>query len=263
MIDAPLMFSVDGSIATLTLNRPAVGNTIDLPLARALLQAAIRCDTDASIRCVVMSGAGKLFCGGGDLAAFQAAGDQVPAFLSELAGTLHMAVSRLLRMRKPLVTLVNGPAAGAGLSLALAGDIVLAAHSAHFTAAYGGVGLSPDGGMSWLLPRLIGLRRAQDMIITNRRVSASEAETIGLITRLVDDADLPGEGAQIAARLAASATDAIGAARNLLLASFDGALEGQLERETRSIAAAGATAECREGVDAFLARRKPDFQGVS
>src|SRR3546814_36030 len=155
-------------------------------LARALLQAAIRCDTDPAIRCVVLTGAGKLFCGGGDVQAFSAAGDQVSSYLSELAGTLHMAVTRLMRMAKPLLVLVNGPAAGAGLSLAICGDMVLAARSAHFTAAYGMVGLSPDGGMSWLLPRLIGMRRAQAMIIGNQRVSANEAEAIGLVTRTVD-----------------------------------------------------------------------------
>lgn len=261
MSDTPLLVSVDGSIATLTLNRPAVGNAIDLPLAQALLKAAIRMDQDDTIRCVVLTGAGRLFCAGGDLPAFAAAGDQVPAFLSELAGTLHMAVSRLQRMAKPLLVLINGPAAGAGLSLSLIGDIVIAARSAHFTAAYGSVGLSPDGGMSWLLPRLVGMRRAQEMIIANRRVSAVEAAATGLITRMVEDSDLSNAGVEAARNLAGAPTLAIGAARNLLLDSFDGPLEAQLDRETRRIAASGATNDCREGVAAYLARRKPDFTG--
>jgi 2-(1,2-epoxy-1,2-dihydrophenyl)acetyl-CoA isomerase len=261
--EAPLLVSIDGAIATLTLNRPAAGNTINLPMAQALLQAAIRCDNDPALRCVVLTGAGKLFCGGGDVASFAAAGDQVPAFLSGLAGTLHMAVTRLMRMPKPILVLVNGPASGAGLSLALSGDIVLAARSAHFTAAYGAVGLTPDGGMSWLLPRLVGMRKAQEMIITNRRVSAEDAERIGLVTRTVDDATLAEEGARQAGILTASATSAIAGARALLLESYGGSFEGQLERETRSITASGSTKECREGVAAFLDRRKPDFQGVS
>jgi 2-(1,2-epoxy-1,2-dihydrophenyl)acetyl-CoA isomerase len=189
--------------------------------------------------------------------------DNVSAYLSELAGTLHMAVSRLMRMRKPLVTLVNGPAAGAGFSLALIGDIVIAGQAANFTAAYGRVGLSPDGGLSWLLPRLIGMRKAQDMIITNRRIDAAEAERIGLVTRVVGDEELTSEGAKQAASLATGATGAIGAARALLLASYDGPLEGQLELETRSLSAMGGTPEFREGVAAFHERRKPDFQGVS
>jgi len=262
MSEVPLLLSIAGAVATITLNRPSAGNTIDLPLAQALVQAAIRCDNDPALRCVVLTGAGKLFCGGGDLASFAAAGEQVSAFLSELAGTLHMAVSRLMRMNKPLLVLVNGPAAGAGLSLALAGDIVLAARSAHFTAAYGAVGLTPDGGMSWLLPRLVGMRKAQEMILTNVRVGADEGERIGLVTRAVDDTALADEGARQAALLAASATGAIGRARALLLESYGGSFEGHLERETRSIAASGGTDECREGVGAFLARRKPDFQRV-
>ena len=262
MSDMPLLVSVDGPIATLTLNRPAAGNAIDLPLAQALMKAAIRVDQDDTIRCVILTGTGRLFCAGGDLPSFAAAGDQVPAFLSELAGTLHMAASRLQRMAKPLLVLVNGPAAGAGLSLSLIGDIVIAARSAHFTTAYGSVGLSPDGGMSWLLPRLIGMRRAQEMIIANRRVTAEEAAGIGLITRMVEDGDLTAAGHEAARTLAAAPTRAVGAARNLLLDSFDGPLEAHLDRETRRIAASGATNDCREGVTAYLARRKPEFAGA-
>ena len=257
----PVLVSIDGAVATLTLDRPSLGNTIDLPLARGLLAAAIRCDQDPAIRCVVLTGNGRLFCGGGDLGALAGAGEALPGFLSELAGTLHMAVSRLLRMEKPLLVLVNGPAAGAGLSLAIAGDVVLAARSAHFTAAYGGVGLSPDGGMSWLLPRLVGLRRAQEIILTNRRVGAEEAERIGLVTRAVDDAALAREGAEAAARLAGSATRALGLARGLLADSLGAGLEAQLEREARAIAEAGRTPDGREGIAAFLARRTPDFTG--
>jgi 2-(1,2-epoxy-1,2-dihydrophenyl)acetyl-CoA isomerase len=260
-MDDVLDLTIDGAIATITLNRPQAGNSLDLALARGLLQAAIRCDTDAAIRCVVLTGAGKLFCAGGDIGAFETARDTMPALLSELAGTMHMAVTRFMRMRKPLLVLVNGPAAGAGLSLAIAGDIVIAARTAHFTAAYGAIGLSPDGGMSWLLPRLVGLRNAQEMIIANRRVSADEAEAIGLVTRTVDPADLAAEGARQAAILAEAATGAIGSARALLLESFSGPLEGQLEREVRSISAMGGTDDAREGVDAYFARRKAKFSG--
>src|SRR3546814_8342093 len=147
-------------------------------------------------------------------------------------------------MAKPLLVRVNGAAAGACLRLAICGDMVLAARSAHFTAAYGMVGLSPDGGMSWLLPRLICMRRAQAMIIGNQRVSANEAEAIGLVTRTVDDAALLSEGANLAEKLTSSATEAIGAARALLLESYDGALEAQLERETRSLKTGSAS--CRK-----------------
>ena len=252
---------MNGSVAQLTLNRPDAGNAITLEMARALVRAAIRCDFDVNIRCVVLAGAGRMFCAGGDISVFGSEAQRAPAFLSELAGTLHMALSRLARMAKPLLVLVNGPAAGAGLSLALMGDVVLASHSSHFTAAYGSVGLTPDGGLSWWLPRIIGLRKAQEMIMTNRRVVASEAERIGLITRMVDDSSLAEEGAAISAQLDSSATAALGASRALLLDSFSSGLEVQLERESRAISSAGAGSEFREGMGAFLEKRKANFRG--
>lgn len=255
-MSAVLLDVADG-IARVTLNRPDAGNALDLVGARALLEAAIRCDHDRAIRCVVLTGAGRLFCAGGDIAGFQAAGERADAYLSELAGTMTLVLSRLARMAKPLLVLVNGPAAGAGLSLALAGDVVLAARPAHFTAAYTAIGLVPDCGLTWWLPRVAGLRVAQEMILTNRRVGAEEAARIGLVTRLADD--LEADGRATAAALAAAPVAALGASRRLLLDSFSASLETQSEREARAIAAAGVGAEGREGVAAFLARRAPSF----
>jgi 2-(1,2-epoxy-1,2-dihydrophenyl)acetyl-CoA isomerase len=258
----PVLFAVEDGIARVTLNRPEAGNAVDLAMARALVEVAIRCETDAAIRCVALTGAGRLFCAGGDVGAFKSAGDGVDALLSELAGTLHMALTRFARMPKPLLVLVNGPAAGAGLSLGICGDVVLCARSAHFTAAYGTLGLTPDGGMSWLLPRLVGLRKAQEIILTNRRIKAGEAEAIGLVTRTVDDDALAGEGDNVAAQLANAAVGAIGAARALLRQSLESTLETQLEREVAAITRSGATAECREGLAAYFAKRPADFKGV-
>lgn len=252
----------EGAIARITLNQPHAGNAIDLPMAQALASVAGECAADRSVRCVVLTGAGRLFCAGGDVQAFARAGDDAPAFLRTLADTLHGAIATLARMDKPLVVAVNGPAAGAGLSLALLGDVVIAARSAHFTAAYTGIGLTPDGGMSWLLPRLIGLRRAQSMILTNERVASDEAAALGLVTRVVEDVDLTREAAQVAAWLVTAPTAAIGAARGLLLAGATSAFEEQLDREAARIARAGGHAESREGVAAFLARRTPDFEGA-
>jgi len=175
MSAAPVLFAVEDGIATLTLNRPDAGNAIDLPMARALADLTIRCQTDRAVRCVVLTGAGRLFCAGGDVSVMAAAGERVEAVLSELAGTLHLALERLAGMAKPLLNLINGPAAGAGVGIALAGDVVLCARSAHFTPAYGTLGLTPDGGLTWLLPRLVGLRKAQEIILTNRRIKAPEA----------------------------------------------------------------------------------------
>jgi 2-(1,2-epoxy-1,2-dihydrophenyl)acetyl-CoA isomerase len=257
---SPLLFERDGSVARLTLNRPEAGNAITLEMAKALVAAADRCDTDEGIRCVVLTGSDKMFCVGGDIGMFAAAGENRSAMLRELADTFHIAISKLARMRKPLLVLVNGPAAGAGLSLALLGDIVLATRAAHFTVAFTAIGLSPDSGSTWLLPRVVGLRNAQEMILTNRRVGPDEAQAMGLITRVIND-DFEAEGEVMIQRLANAATGAIGAARALLLSSFSSDFESQMECEARSISAAGDGNECREGVSAFLEKRKPNFKG--
>ncbi len=260
--ERPLVFHREGPVARLTLNRPKVGNALDLALAQALMEAAIECDEDEAIRCVVLTGAGKLFCAGGDVGSFAAAGDNVAGLLKQLTAYLHMAISRFARMGKPLVTIVNGHAAGAGLSLAILGDIVLSARSAQFTLAYCGIGLSPDGGSTWLLPRLIGLRRTQELALTNKRIPADEAASLGLVTRVVDDAALAADAELTVRALASAATHALGATRNLLLSSFENSLETQMELEARAIAAASRTAEGREGQAAFLTKRNPVFADV-
>ena len=261
MGEPPLLFTREGPIARLVFNRPDVGNAVDVPSTRAMLEAAIACDEDDAIRCVVLTGAGRLFCAGGDIGGFSAVGDELPALLKELTANINAAVSILSRMAKPLLCVVNGPAAGAGLSFAILGDYVLAARSAHFTLAYGGIGLSPDGGATWLLPRLVGLRRAQELVVSNRRVGAEEAAEIGLVTRVVDDAALPAEADALAATLAATASRSIGRTRQLLLASFETSLDTQMQLEARAIAEGARDPDGREGVAAFLERRKPHFTG--
>jgi 2-(1,2-epoxy-1,2-dihydrophenyl)acetyl-CoA isomerase len=247
-----------GAVALLTLNRPDAANTLNREMALDLGEQARRAADDPSVRCVVLTGAGKLFCGGGDVSAMAAAADP-SAELAELAPAFHESTLILATMAKPLVVLVNGAAAGAGMSLAISGDIVLAARGATFLAAYGSVGLTPDGGMSWLLPRLVGLRRAQELIIGGRRLTAEEAAEMGLVTRTVADEALLAEGLAEAQRLADGPIAAMGAARALLTASFANDLAAHLKLEEVAIAKAGGTDEAREGIAAFLARRKPTF----
>jgi len=254
-----LLLERDGAIAKITLNRSEAANALDIALARELVNAALECENDPAIRCVILTGNGRLFCAGGDVAYMSGAGDKTAAATAELASTLHLAMSHLARMNKPLITLINGAAAGAGYGMALSGDVVLAARSASFTPAYGMLGVSPDGGLTWLLPRLVGLRRAQEIIVTNRKVTAEEAEAMGMITRAVDDAALVEEGTALAHKLAASATGAIGNVRSLLLGAYGNGFETHLELEARGIASAIAGPEGREGVAAFLEKRKPDF----
>jgi 2-(1,2-epoxy-1,2-dihydrophenyl)acetyl-CoA isomerase len=187
----------------------------------------------------------------------------LPRLLRELTAALHPGISRLLRMAKPLVTAINGPAAGAGLSLAILGDIAIASDRAHFTVGYPGVGMAPDVGASFLLPRLVGLRRAQEIILLNERLSAARALEIGLVTRVVPDEKLAETAEEILQKLAAGPTRALGRARLLLLESFSTPLETQLEQEARSIAQCGAEPDGREGINAFTAKRPPVFTGQS
>lgn len=254
-----VLFQVDGPVATITLNRPDVGNALDIPMSRELMELAIRCEGDAAIRCVVLTGAGKLFCGGGDVAAFAAAGDALPDFLREITSYLHSAIAVFARMDKPLVTAVNGSAAGAGIGLAILGDIALAEPSASFSLAYTGIGLTPDGGTTWLLPRLIGLRRAQELCLTNRKVRAEEAASLGLVTRVVEPGTLAVEAGKVAGDLARGATGALGATRKMLVESISNTLDSQLQLESRVISNQSRNPEGREGVTAFLEKRAPRF----
>lgn len=259
--NAAVLVARSEGIGWLTLNRPTRGNSIDFQLVEELDAAAKDCAADQSVRCVVLSGSGRFFCAGGDLNLFNDAGAERSNLLAKLAAILHSALSSFARMRKPLLTLINGPAAGAGLSLSLCGDVVLAARSAYFTSAYTAIGLTPDGGMTWMLPRLIGVRRAQEMLLTNRSVTANEAQRMGLVTRVVSDESLAAEGAKLASKLAQSATEALGATRALILNSIQTSFEAQLSAEAHAIAAAGARPECAEGINAFLSKRLPIFDG--
>lgn len=252
----------DAGVLTLTLDRPEQGNAIDMALASDLFDAAVAAAGDPAVRCVVITGAGRMFCVGGDVSGFAAAGDEAAAFIKALADKLHEAVLVLANMAKPLVALVNGPAAGAGFSLAAAADIVLASETAHFTAAYTAIGLTPDGGMSWLLPRLVGLRAAQELVLVNRRLNAAEAAQMGVVTRVVAADQLAEEGRKLALQLADGPTRAFGAVRRLLAEAQTASLEQQLSSESAAISSAAGSAEGREGVAAFSARRRPDFRSV-
>lgn len=256
----PVLLQIDhDGVARIILNRPEVGNAIDIPMAQALLEAAVTCSADPKIRCVLLTGAGRLFCAGGDVAAFADAGPRLPAFLKEITDYLHAAMGHLMRMPKPLITAINGPAAGAGVGLAIMGDFALAGPRAHFTLAYAGLGLSPDAGATWFLPRLVGLRRAQELCLLNERIHAAEATRMGLITRVAQDDTLELEAKALAQRLATGPSLALGATRLLLLDSLDTPLESHLEAEGRSIAALSGTPDGREGVAAYRERRPPRF----
>jgi 2-(1,2-epoxy-1,2-dihydrophenyl)acetyl-CoA isomerase len=259
---AEVEYEVRGHVAYITLNRPDAANALNAEVARQLDQAALACDENADVRVALMTGAGRMFCGGGDLKAFAAQpAEQLPAYLKLVTLHFHQAIHRFARMQAPLVVAVNGNAGGGGMSLALAGDIVLAAESARFTMAYTRVGLTPDGSSTYTLPRLIGLRRAAELMLTNRTLSAREAEQIGLVTRVVPDADLRQQAEALVQELSQGATRAFGGVKRLLYSSATASLAEQMELETEWIAEMARRRDAHEGISAFLAKRAPKFTG--
>ena len=249
------------NVAHIMLDRPEAGNGINLQLAKELMEVATRCDEDAAVRAVVIGSTGKAFCVGGDLGYFSAAAEGMPTALKEVTTHLHAAISRLVRMRPPVVAAVGGAAAGAGFSLVCAADFAFAGESVRFSMAYTRVGLTPDGSSTYLLPRLIGRRRALELMITNRTLSAAEALDWGLVNRVVPDADLAGEVETFALELAAGPTIAFGMTKRLVLDGALDSLESQMEQETRTIADASRTSDAREGIKAFFEKRHAEFTG--
>ncbi len=254
-----IKFEKQGAIAKIELNRPDAANGLDTLMASELKQAARLCDGDPELKAVILSASGRFFCAGGDIKQMLSQGDAVGDAIKSLADDLHSAISILSRMQAALIVAVNGVAAGAGFSIAMVGDIVLAGESASFTMAYTGAGLCPDGSSSYFLPRLVGLRRAQELMQTNRTLSAAEACELGLVTRVVADDELQAEADKVARELAQGARLSTAYVKKLLLASAGNDLETQMELEGQLVAQCAASPDGREGIQAFVEKRKPDF----
>jgi 2-(1,2-epoxy-1,2-dihydrophenyl)acetyl-CoA isomerase len=257
--DQRLLFEKSGAIARITLNRPKAANGFDEPMMRELAALAARCDADRTIKAVILTGSGRFSLAGGDLKGMGDAGDARGAYVKRLADNLHRATTSFARMDAPLIVAVNGVAAGGGFSLAIAGDLVIAARSASFTMAYTRAGLSPDGSSSYFLPRLVGLRRAQELMFTNRTLSAPEALDWGLVTEVVEDDALTARAEALAAAFVAGSRGANANVKKLLNATYGQSLETQMEMEGRLVSACADSAEGREGIDAFIAKRTPQF----
>ena len=256
-----VIFDVDGGVATVTMNRPDAANGMNLQMMRELAEIAIRCDEDGSIRAVIVTGSGRFFSAGGDVKGFAAAGDDAGALIKEMTMYFHAAVSRFSRMDAPVVAAVNGMAAGAGFSFVASCDLAVAAESSVFLSAYTAAALTPDGSSTYFVPRLIGVRRAMELMLTNRRLSAAEALDWGLINEVVADDDLADRSLELAAQLAAGPTVAYGRVKDMLHASLSSSLETQMELEARNIADMTRTADGKEGIAAFLEKRSPEFKG--
>jgi 2-(1,2-epoxy-1,2-dihydrophenyl)acetyl-CoA isomerase len=258
-----LLVENQGFVRTLRLNRPDVLNSFNNDLLAALGKAVREAERDKSVRCVVITGAGRGFSAGQDLAdvADRYKSDAPIELGSHLRDRYHATINKISTMEKPVIAAVNGAAAGAGCSLALACDIRIAAESASFIEAFIHVGLVPDTGSSYFLPRLVGASRALEMAITGRKVKADEALQIGLVNKVVPDADLGPESMKLAQHLASLPPRAIGLTKRAMNRAWTVDLDDQLEYEAMLQTTAGQTRDHREGVAAFLEKRKPDFTG--
>ena len=249
--------SRDGAVLTVTLNRPDVLNALTTAVHEAL-GAALKDARDPEVRAVVLTGAGRGFCVGQDLTEFQEAAGDVA---ERLRATYHPNIRAIRDLEKPVIAAVNGAAAGAGLSLACACDIRIAADSASFVPAFINIGLVPDSGGSYFIARVLGPARAFEWMSSGHKLTAAEAHAWGLVSEVVEADTLPARAAELAARLASLPTRGIGMTKRLFDAAPTATLEDQLEREAQLQSAATQTEDFREGVTAFLEKRPPQFRG--
>ncbi len=252
----------DGSVLKLTLNDPASLNAMGPAMARELRDAVrFASDPGQNFRCLVITGAGRAFCSGGNLGMMGGspqAADSDPVSL----GTHHHHVIKLLKsLPYPVITAVNGPAAGLGFSYALTGDLIVAAQSAFFLAAFRNVGVSTDGGLSWTLPKYIGWARAKELLLMGERLSAEQALEWGLINRVFNDDSFMQETMALAQQIAAGPTVALGAVRQLSWEGWDTSLERHLDREEQVQLRTFTTSDAREGAMSLMQKRKPEFSG--
>ncbi len=255
---APLIATRQGAIATLRFNRPEAMNALDVPTALALRDAVRAIAQEGGVRAVLLQGAGRAFVAGGDLALLRA--DPVQG-AKDLLGPLNETLALLEALDAPVVAQVHGAAAGAGLSLMLMCDFVLAAEGTKFNLAYINLGTSCDVGASWALPRLVGLRHALEIALLGDAFGTADALRLGLVNRVLPAAELDDATHALAERLAHGPTKAYGQMRRLLRTSFDRDLPAQLAAEAQAFDTCAHTQDLREGIEAFFAKRKPQFIG--
>jgi 2-(1,2-epoxy-1,2-dihydrophenyl)acetyl-CoA isomerase len=248
-------------VATVTLNRPEVGNAFDVTMTDDILAVSTQLSREPDVRCVLLRAKGPFTVGGNIDFLGPLTDTERAATLHRMIGDYHVALERLAALDAPLVAAVSGSAGGGGLGLVCAADIAIAADDAAFALGYAALGMTSDGANSWYLPRLVGLRRAQQMYLMNKRLSAAEALEWGLVTEVVAPDAVDARAAEVAARIAAGPTRAFAAMRRLLRDSYDNSLRNQLAAELQEVDEIARTADLGEGMSAFAARRRPDFRG--
>ena len=256
-----MTLDISEGVATVTLNRPDVGNAFDVTMTDDLLAVSTQLSRDPDVRCVLLRAKGA-FTVGGDMHFLgpQEAPERA-ATLHRMVGDYHVALERLASLDAPLVAAVSGSAGGGGLGLVCAADAAIAADDAAFALGYAALGMTSDGANSWYLPRLIGLRRTQQMFLLNKRLTAAEALEWGLVSEVVPAAEVDVRAAEVAARIASGPTRAFAAMRRLLRDSYDNSLRDQLAAELREVDEIARTDDLSEGMSAFAARRRPEFRG--
>lgn len=263
MIDKdPVLLDITDGIARLRLNRPDAANGMSAELLSALCDAIMVCHGHPDLRVVLLSGEGANFCAGGDVRAFASKGEKLPDYIRQATAYLQNAVTGLLRLEAPVIASVQGFAAGGGgFGLVCASDIVIAAESAKFLAGATRVAMAPDAGVSVTLSRLVGLRRAMSILLTNPVIPAAEALQMGIVTKVVPDAELADASLTLARELAAGAPKALAATKRLVWAGTGTSIEQCLSEEARTVAELSGMADAREGLAAVIERRKPTFTG--
>lgn len=260
-----LLLDQTGAIATLTFNRPESRNALSTDMRTLLIQSLHALEMDDSVRCIVLKGAGEHFMAGGDVKAMATLLQQPPVAIRNQVmlriHDLHPIMFALRRLPKPIIASVAGAAAGAGVSLALAADLVIADENAYFTLAYCHLGTSPDGGASFQLPRAVGIKKAMEIALLGDRHTAREAQAMGLINFVANAGELPAQTAQLAQRLAQGPTHAYGNTKRLLYRSLANDFEAQLQFEAENFAECAARADFKEGVTAFVEKRRAHFTG--
>ena len=255
-----IIFEKSSSIAKIILNNPDAGNTLDLELAKELYAASLDAASDNNIKALILTANGKLFCGGGNLKYLLSKKNEVKKTLLEMTMYFHGAISRMARMSAPVIIGVNGTAGGGGFSLAITGDIIYAVKNAKFTLAYTNAGLSPDGSSTYYLPRILGIKRAKELMLTNRLFSAEEAYDIGLIDLVVNNNEELNEAINKQAEVFSKGPiNAYKSVKKLLSDSFNNSLESQMEIESIHISNNAQSKDGIEGLTAFSEKRKPKF----
>jgi 2-(1,2-epoxy-1,2-dihydrophenyl)acetyl-CoA isomerase len=255
-----MTYRVEDRVAHVRFSRPEAANSVTPEFARDLRQVMLAVEFDDDVRAASVTAEGKVFCAGGDLKKFHAAGDQVAHLAADMLVDFHAAIYKMNRIPKPFVAGVRGAAGGAGLSLMSAFDLVVSSDRAKYTMAYTKAGVTPDGTSSYFLARHVGLRRMLDLTLTNRVLSADEAEQWGLVNRVVADEDVDDTTAELAGRLAAGAW-AVGAAKRVIYEGFESPLEQAGEFEEQMITQAMRGPDGLEGIAAFAEKRTPEFRG--